>query len=352
MTEDTAADVRVRASVTRQLVRNPLLWGAMLLLAAIGFTVAGDDLSFFPFLLMLVGGWCFGFAFVNATLGMVPARNGAILHLAVGVVLGALVAVVIEFGGDLLEPLPDAVRGVVVVLQLAAIPAVGWIWLGLISRVTDLLSRRDAKKRPPPVTPEWEREESGDGSVVRFPAIELRMRTLTQAIVAIVVVVGLFGVALLIGLDDIVMQMGPRIAILLLGIVIGLPVYLLFTAILRRRTQACAVAFGNDELRVRVGTELHTIPFRDLEVLRWRRRSDYARIEVRGAGADLSLVAGIAKPPRGFSAELPALPRRVFRRLELAGLTLEKSRRDEVVTFRRASPPQARLLTQPGTPAP
>lgn len=335
MTEETATEARVGVKVTRTFVRNPLIVGAVLLLVAIGFTLLGDDLSFFPFLLMLVGGWCFGFAFVNATMDMVPARNGAILHVGVAVVLGALVAFVIEFGGDLLDPFPEAVRGVAVVLQLAAVPATGWIWLGLLSRVADLFARRDAKKRPPPVTPEWEREESGDGSIVRFPAIELRMRTLTQAIVAIVVVVGLFGVALLIALDAIVMRMGPRIAILLMGIVLGLPVYLLFTAILRRRTAQCTVAFGNDELRVRVGAELHTIPFRELELLRWRTRSDYARIEVRGAGVDLSLVAGIAKPPRGFSAELPALPRRVYRRFELAGLTLEKSRRDEVITFRR-----------------
>ncbi|MFK3678447.1 hypothetical protein ACI2IP_12010 [Microbacterium sp. NPDC090218] len=342
MTEETAAEVRVRTSVARALVRSPLIWGAVLLLAAIGFTLAGDDLSFFPFLLMLVGGWCFGFAFVNATTGTVPARKGAVLHVAVAVVLGALVASVIEFGGDLLESFPDAVRGVVVVLQMAAIPAVGWIWLGLISRVTDLISRRDAKKRPPSVTPGWERDESGDGSIVRFPGIELRMRTLTQAIVVIVVVVGLFGVALLIALDDIVIRMGPRIAIVLMGIVVGLPVYFVFTAILRRRTAQCAVAFGNDELRVRVGDVLHRIPFRELEFLRWRSRSEYARIEVRGAGADLSLFAGLAKPPRGFSAELPDPPRRVYRRLELAGFTVEKARRGEVITFRGPAEPASR----------
>lgn len=349
MTENTTADARVRTTVTRKLVRNPLLWGAVLLLAAVGFTLAGDDLSFFPFLLMLIGGWCFGFAFVNATFDMVPARNGAILHVIVAVVLGVLVASVIEFGGDLLDPFPAAVRGVAVVLQMAAIPAVGWIWLGLLSRVTDLLGRRDAKKRPLPVAPEWEREESGDGSVVRFPGIELRMRSLTQAIVAIVVVFGLLGVVALIALDDIAMRMGPRLAILLLGIVVGLPVYLAFTAILRRRTQQCAVAFGNDELRIRVGEARYSIPFRDLELLRWRTRSDYARFEVRGgSGVDLSVVTGIAKPPRGFSAELPPLPRRVYRRLELAGLTLEKSRRDEVVTFLTTQPD----VSSPGTPAP
>ena len=335
MTEGAATDVRVRATIARKLVRNPLLWGAVLLLAAIGFTLAGDDLSFFPFLLMLVGGWCFGFSFVNATLGMVPARNGAALHVGVAVVLGAVMIFVTEFGGDLIEPLPESARAVIVVLQMAAIPATGWIWLGVIGRVTDLFARRDAKKRPPPVTPGWEREESGDGSLVRFPGIELRMRALTRAIVAIIAVVGLLGVALLIALDDVVMRMGPRIAIILMGVVIGLPAYLLLTAVLRRRTAPCAVAFGNDELRVRVGDALHRIPFRELEYLRWRCRSDYARIEVRGAGVDLSLFTGLAKPPQGFSAELPALPKRVFRRLELAGLTVEKSRRDEAITFRR-----------------
>ncbi|MEA1262694.1 hypothetical protein MicroSTF_06610 [Microbacterium sp. STF-2] len=342
MPEETAAEARVRVKVTRTLVRNPLVVGAVLLLAAIAFTLLGDDLSFLPFLLMLVGGWCFGFAFVNATQGIMPARNGAVLHLGVAVVLGALVAFVVEFGGDLLDPFPEAVRGIAVVLQLAAIPATGWIWLALIGRVTDFFARRDTKKKPPPVTPDWEREESGDGSIVRFPAIELRMRALTQAIVAIVVVAGLFGVALLIALDDIVMRMGPRIAIVLMGIVVGLPVYLVFTAILRRRTAQCTVAFGNDELRVQVDDELHTIPFRNLEFLRWRCRSDYARIEVRGSGADLSLFAGLATPPRGFSAELPALPRRVYRRLELAGLTVEKARRGEVITFRAPSEPSSR----------
>lgn len=342
MTEETAAEARVRVKVARTLVRNPLVVGAVLLLVAVAFTLLSDDLSFFPFLLMLVGGWCFGFAFVNATQGMVPARNGAILHLGVAIVLGALVAFVVEFGGDLLDPFPEAVRGAAVVLQLAAIPAAGWIWLALIGRVTDFFARRDAKKKPLPVTPDWEREESGDGSIVRFPAIELRLRTLTQAIVAIIVVVGLFGVALLIALDDIVMRMGPRIAIILMGIVVGLPVYLVFTAILRRRTAQCTVAFGNDELRVRVSDAMHRIPFRELEFLRWRCRSDYARIEVRGSGVDLSLFAGLAKPPRGFSAELPALPRRVYRRLELAGLTVEKARRGEVITFRGPSEPASR----------
>lgn len=336
MTEDTAAARSVRATVTRKLVRNPLVWGGVLLLGAVGFTLAGDDLSFFPYLLMLVGGWCFGFAFVNATLGMVPARNGAMLHAGVALVLGALVITVVEFGGELREPLPEAVRRVALVLQLAAVPAVGWIWLGLLSRVLALIPPRDAKKRPRLVTPRWERDERGGGSLVRFAAIPLRMRSLTQAIVVIVVVGGLLGGGLLIALDDIVMRMGPRIAVVLLGLVLGLPVYLLLMAMLRRRTVQCSVVFTDNEVRVDVDDTTHRIPFPAVEFLRWRCRSDYARIEVRGAGADLSLFTGLATPPRGLSAELPALPERVHRRLEQTGLVVENARRGEVITFRRA----------------
>ncbi|WP_223628245.1 hypothetical protein [Microbacterium sp. EST19A] len=336
MTEP-AADTEARATVRRRLIRNPALWGALLLAVAIAFTLAGDDLSFFPFLLMLVGGWCVGFAFVNATMRMVPARNGVLLHTGVAVALGAAIAFVVESGGDLLDPFPAAVRAVAVVLQLAAIPAAGWIWLGLIGRLSDVFARRDARKRPTPTTPEWEREESGDGSSVRFPGIPLRMRVLTGTIVAIVVVVGLFATLLLIAFDDIAMRLGPRLMIIVVGAVLALPMYLAVTAVLRRRTVECVVAFGNDEIRVNVGESSRTIPFRDLELLLWRSRSDYARIEVRGAGVDVSLIAGLAKPSAGRTAELPVLPRRVFRRLELAGLALERSRRDDVITFRRPS---------------
>lgn len=338
MTEDTVADAGLRAAVTRNMVLVPLGLGTVLLLAAVGFTVAGDDLSFFPFLLMLIGGFCFGFAFVNATLRMVPARSGAMLHIAAGIVLGALMIFMTEYGGDLLASLNEQARGVVLVLQMAAIPATGWIWLGLISRVTTRISRRDAKKRPPPVTREWVRDDSGDGSVVRFPGIPMRMRTLTWAIATVTVTAGLACLALLIAFDDIVMRAGARLAIIVLGVLVALPLYLLFTAIVRRHTEACTVVFGNDELRVRVGAADHAVAFQELEYLCWRARSEYARIEVRGAGIDLSLIAGLAKPPRGFSTELPELPRRVSRRLELAGFIIAKTRHGEVITFRRQAP--------------
>ncbi|AQY02270.1 hypothetical protein [Microbacterium foliorum] len=332
---ETTSERRLRREIGRRFVRAPFAWGLLFLIAAMVWTIAGDDLSFFPFLLMLLGGWSVAFSFVNATMEMRPVRTGVAVHLGVAVGLTAGMILVIESDDALLAGLPDPVSAVVVVLQIAAGPAAGWIWLGLLSRLTDLIGRRDAKRRPPPAAPEWEREEGRDGSGVEFTALDLRMRTLTLAIVGVVLAVGLAGTALLIAFDDAVMRVGPRLAIILVGVLVGLPVYLLLRGALRRRTLSCGFAFGNDELRIRAGTATHRIPFRHLQHLVWRTRSDYARIEVRGAGVDLSLIAGLAAPSPGRTGELPALPRRVFRRLELAGMRVERSRRDEVVTFRR-----------------
>lgn len=317
----------------RGLVLNSLTWGFVLLAAATALTLGTGDLDILQLLLMLVGGWCFGFAFVNTTMRM--PRNGVVLHIAVAVVLGALMAFITEYGGWPIEMLPEAVRGVLVVLWMAAIPATGWIWLGLLGRVTDALTRRERKNAPIRFAPEWERDERGDGSFVRFPAVELRLRHLTIAIVGIVVVVGLLELAILIAFDDIVLNLGPRMLIIVIGLVLGLPAYLVLTAVLRRRTEQCAIAFGDDEVRIDVGGAASVIRFSDLEHLRWRGRSDYARVEIRAAGIDLSLFTGIAKAPAGRTSELPPLPRRVFRRFELAGLVVEKSRRGEVITFRR-----------------
>ena len=144
------------------------------------------------------------------------------------------------------------------------------------------------------------------------------------------------GVALLIALDDAVVRFGPKMSIVIMGLVLGLPSYAALTAVLRRRTRDCRIAFGNDEVRVTVGGDTSVVRFAEIEQLRWRGDSDYARIELRGSDVDLSLFTGLAKPVTGRTAELPPLPRRVFTRLERYGLTVSRSRRGDVVTFSRA----------------
>lgn len=176
----------------------------------------------------------------------------------------------------------------------------------------------------------------------------MRMRALTLAITGTVLPAGLVAFVLMIVFDDLAMSLGPRIVIVALGLIVGLPVYVVFTAVARRRSVPTVIAFGNDELRLAVGSVDHRIAYRDLDHLLWRPRSDYARIEVRADGVDLSLLLGLVKPLRGVERGLPDLPKRVFRRLELAGLSVERSRRDEVVTFTR---PGTRSPSAPGRDA-
>lgn len=338
MTEmiDAAADTEsppLSTPLWRRLLFSPSLWGVGSLAAAVIVVLGTSDLELPQMFLMLVGGWLLGIAFVNLTHRM--PRHGLALHILGAVAIAAVLVVLAEAGGQLLARSPDVVRAAVIVVQLAAVTGGAWTWIGLLARVTDALTRRERRRAPARVAPEWEREESGDGSAVRFPAVELRMREVVAAIVGIVLVVASVGLVLMIAFDDVVMHLGARLSIVLLGLVLGLPVYAAFTLWLRRRTESCTVAFGNDEIRVVVGERNAVIPFSALEHLRWRMRSDYARVEVRGAGTDLSLFAGLARVPADRTAELPAVPRRVFRRLELAGFTIERSRRDEVVTVRR-----------------
>ncbi|MFT4258573.1 hypothetical protein [Microbacterium sp.] len=307
--------------------------GVVLLVAAFVAMLVMQDLGILPLLLMLVGGWCLGFAFVNLTFRM--PRNGLALHIAGAVVISAEVVTMIEFGGPLLTVRPEPVGVAVIVAQTAAIPAACWIVLGILGRATDALTRRERRNAPIRRAPEWERDESGDGSFVRVRAIELRMRQLTLAIIGVVLVVSGIGVALLIAADGAIMHLGARLSIILMGIVLGLPAYAALSAVIRRRTRDCTIAFGNDEVRIGVGSTASVVRFSELEHLRWRCGSDYARVELRGGGIDLSLFSGLAKPAPGRTAELPPLPRRVFTRLEGAGLVVERSRRGDVVTFAR-----------------
>lgn len=307
--------------------------GLVLLAAAYVAMLITNDLDIFPMLLMLVGGWCLGFAFVNLTFRM--RRNGLFLHIAGAVVISAEGIVMVEFGGPLLAALPEPLGAALVVGQMAGITAAGWILLGLISRVTDALTRRERKNAPTRTTPEWERDVSGDGSFVSVRVVEIRMRQVTSAIVAVVLFISGIGIALLIALDVVVMHLGARLSIIIVGIVLGFPAYVALSTVLRRRTEACTIAFGNDEIRVTVGTAASVVRFVDLEHLRWRCGSEYARLELRGSGVDLSLFTGLAKPAPERTGELPQLPRRVFTRLERVGLTASRSRRGEVMTFSR-----------------
>ncbi|MGH3704109.1 MAG: hypothetical protein ACRDT9_05720, partial [Agromyces sp.] len=314
------APTTTRAPYWRRLVGSPLVWAAACLALAVPWAMSGRATELIPYLLMLVGGWLCGFSFVNATFRMTPVRRGVIAHVIGAIASAALVVVAVEYGGPLLATAPEWMRISLVIVQFAAIPAAGWIWLGLISRISAVVGTSKAKAAA--TTPEWVRAERGNGSEVRFSAVPITMRAITTAIVVIVVVMGGFAGWALVAVGDLVYSLGPRLTIIVIGVVFALPAYLAFLAVVRRRTVAGLVGFGNDRLWLGTGSSTTTVAFRDLEQLVWRRSSDAARVEVRGGGIDVSLVTGIAKPAPGATAELPALPRRVLGRLQDEGFAL------------------------------
>ncbi|GAA1780274.1 hypothetical protein GCM10009748_11900 [Agromyces lapidis] len=332
--ERPAESPAIRAALPLRLLRSPLVWAAVCFALTVPWFAAGQGMEFVPYLLMLVGGWLCGFSFVNLTFRIAPERDGVILHVIGAVAAAAFLWFAIELGRPLLETAPEPLKIAFVIVQFAAVPAAGWIWLALLSRITSAVGR-PSKSKPAPATPEWERAEHGRGSEVRFAAIPMTMRALTTAIVVIVVVVGAVAAAALIAAGDVIYLVGARLAIIIVGVAFALPAYFAYLAVVRRRTLDCTIGFGDDRLWLRTDASTTVVRFDDLDELVWRCRSDYARVEVRGAGVDVSLIAGAARSRPGFTSELPALPRRVLGRLRDLGFELERSKRDEVLTFRR-----------------
>ncbi|GAB3595670.1 hypothetical protein [Microbacterium tumbae] len=330
MTEIASAE---RRPLLRRWLSGPWLWALLCLVTATAILIAADDLVLPGYLLMLGGGWLCGFGFVNATLRM-PAPSGVLVHLCGAVGAGGLLLLLASPGDGLSARAPEVLRAAVVVMQMAAAPAAGWIWLGLLGRATSAIGRRDASKAPERVVPGWLRD--GDRSVLRFAAIPLRMRALTWAIVGIVVVLGAVATWALVATGDLAERLGPRLLIVGVGLVLVLPAYLVLRHVLRLRTVDAVLTISADRLRADAGDIDLDVALEQIDRLLWRTDSDYARVEVRAAAAELTLNAGLARVPAGAAPRLPELPRHVRRRLELAGFTPCRPRQG-VVIYRRST---------------
>lgn len=317
----------------RRLLGKPLVWAAACALLALPWYLAGSGLELLPYLLTLVGGWLCGFAFVNATLGMQPPRRGALVHLTGAVLLGAALTWIILEGKDVVSVAPESVRAVILFLQMAAIPAAGWLWLALIGRVSDIARTPSARAQPAPAAPDW--EEDYAGTLVRFAAIPMQMRRLGTIVAGVVVVVGSLAVLMLIEFDWFLNFGSARIIILAVGLLFALPAYLLLKSALGRMTVSYTVQFTRDQLRIDTDTDSIEIALRDIDELVWRCTSDYARLNVRGTGRNVSLIAGFARMPRGVLPQLPPLPHRILRNLTEAGLEVRRTRRPGLTVFRR-----------------
>lgn len=187
----------------------------------------------------------------------------------------------------------------------------------------------------PLAPPAWDR--STDARTVRFQALILSMRALTLLIIGLVLVLGSAGTALLIATDPLAVNIGPKRSAIVVGLLLGLPAYAIFMVVLRRRARACSVTFDERGIRLQVGTRRDSIPYADLDELRWRTDSDYARIETLTAGRRRTLLVGLAKPAPGRSAGLPPLRYEIQEWLSDAGLSDLASNR-HVRIFRHESP--------------
>ncbi|WP_223693429.1 hypothetical protein [Leifsonia poae] len=327
----TRSDTTEQNPAVRHLLLNPWVWAALLLAAATVLVSDDPRVGFLAYLLMLAGGWLCGFGFVNLTGRIRKRRVGMLVHLTGAVLAGLLLWLMVTAGADIIGELPQAAKAAYVVAQLAAAPAAGWVWLALIGRVTTMLGRRSAPKVAP-APPAW--ELSTERSTLRFSAVPLRMRTLGLMIALMVVIVGGIGALLMIATGDLAERLGARVVIIALGIVLGLPTYMLLVSAMHRRTVDCVVSFDSDRLRVEAGPVRVDVALSEIDLLLWRSDSDYARIELRSGTTELCLIAGLARAPKGVAPQLPPLPRHIRGSLESEKLTERRSRRG-VTTYQK-----------------
>ena len=296
-----------------------LLGAAGALATAWLLAVMTDDLGFLPFILMLVGGLLIGIWFVGLTFRM--RRFGALVHTVVVIIAGSVMFSVIHAKPDL-SGLPESARAAIVTLQLALNPAWGWAALALLSRVT----HRVTPKVPVVAleVPAWAGER--DRRELRIPALVMTMRQLTLWIVGAIALGAALVIPLMVVIDPVRLNWPPQLVIIAIG-VIALPIALAARALLARRTLEGRVDWLRLRLEVVAGDRTLSSNLADIRLLRWRRDSDYARVELHTATESITLLAGIARVPKGVAPQLPALPPRLVAALEEAGLTRRVTKR-------------------------
>ncbi|MCC9067764.1 hypothetical protein [Arthrobacter cryoconiti] len=323
------------APLWRRLLRQPLLWAALCVGLALPWYFTENALELPPFLLTLVGGWLCGFAFVNFTFAMKNVKYGLLVHLVGAAIFGLILRLGTLVSGSMRAHLPQPVLALSYLVILGSIPAAGWVWLGLLSRVTSARWFVPRKEKPVRIAPAWEFRTTH--RFIRFSAIRMPLRTLGWIIAAVVVVLGSVTTITLIATDLIRYISSGTLFVFLFGTAIALPAYFILTTLLKRKTVTCTVEFAPDHMQIDAGTEIIRLGLADLDRFLWRCESDYARLEVRGGGHDISLITGIARVPSTVLPELPKLPGEIARRLAAAGLVQQRTRRVGVTVFTRLS---------------
>lgn len=296
--------------------RVPILWAVgglgLIAVAAMVISAGGID-GIVPYLLSLAGGWMCGYFLV----GILLAGGGGKRIVGLVILAGILSVVLWALVGPLAERIAELeTMGIAWVLaaQFALPACVGWMWIAVISTITQRARMPRAELAPM----EW--VQDGGSSALTFAAIPLTLRALGICISGVILAAGLGVVAVAIATDDSLLFAGPRFMIILLGAVIGLPAYLALVYVLRRRQVTVVVDFRSESVILRTDGADRVFDLDDIAELSWGGNGEYSRLLVRTVqGERVSYVAGLAKAPQGLSPALPSLPRPVVRRLEIAG---------------------------------
>jgi len=302
--------------------------------ALIGVTTSAD--GFLPFLCVLVGGWALAFGTVNALAGL-GARaawsvHGALVVAAVALLV-ALVPLLGSLGstarpGGLAEPVARALG----LLALAVPPACGWVLITFLGRISSVFDGAAARRAA--AMPRYAWSGSDSRPEVRFTAARFSTRRLAALTVVTTLVGGLAATVVMIAAQHWLNRWPPLAVIVLLGVVIGLPLYAVVWAIVNRHPETVVVRWSTGALQIETD-ESWTVPFYTVRRFVWRERGEMARIEVHTDRRHETFLVGMVRQDAGAVAELPALQHRMTRALEHAGL--ERHERRGAVRFERAA---------------
>ncbi|WP_298875374.1 hypothetical protein [uncultured Microbacterium sp.] len=310
-----------RVSGVRRVVTHPLLWAVVCALAAV--PLLGTPFDFGGFLLCLAAGWLLAHALVGGLLSLRPAAQSFSLHIVLAVAAG--VALFALTRGVTPAPVDPAVTTAV---SFAAVPAAGWVWLTLIGRVSGLVRADSARRAARLVPPEWTR--TPDAWELRLPVVPVRLSTYRLVLGILVAGGGGALLAFVIGFSDTAMRMSPLAIVVVLGWLVGLPVYGGLVLSARSRTVEVMVRVGVDRIRVERmpdAAPIADLALSELRAIRWAALETPTRLELRPMiGPGLVLLFGLARRPAGMAASLPALPSGLRRRLSEAGLAARASR--------------------------
>lgn len=298
--------------------------GLLLLALAAVMMLATSDLDIWSILAAVLGGWAISAAFVDAVGRLGVA--GLVVHVLVAISAAIVLAGVGSWGEPPGDPL---LRAAVVAGGIAAAPAAAWIWIALLGR--SLGRAPTGRRRLPQEQPtlEWRARPTG-GAGLDVRAVPMSIRSLAGLIVLAIVATAVPVVAVVIGFSDVVARFGPRALVVVVALPFAGLAYLCLRAAFRRRSGEYTITFGAGEVRLASEAHEERFAYRDIEMLRWRERGEYARLEVRTAAAHRTLLTGLTRNPA-----LPPLSRRTVGLLEAAGLTAEVSRDRALTTYWR-----------------